>query len=222
MAHGPVRLPGRIPEHLPDVCLPPELLADLHEPRLIITPDYVGRDRRRPGWRGRRTALWPGPSLRARQALAVALVTTAAVVPLTLIASPAPISPTAPTSQRSAVAAAGDRVVRSARTAGAGAARRAPSARHGVQEAVTGGIGAVAAVRAQSAGALRTARADSRQLAADRAALVVEARQALRASRLAARSARIAGEPRGPGPRGLRAIRSATPGPPPTHLVVPS
>jgi hypothetical protein len=37
-----------------DVHLPAELLADLHHPFLIITPDYVGPPRRVPGGHGRR------------------------------------------------------------------------------------------------------------------------------------------------------------------------
>jgi hypothetical protein len=72
--------------------LSPELLADLHEPRLVISADYVGRDRRRPGTarsgvrvpatRKRRNS-WA----RVRDAVLVVAVTAAALVPITLIAS---------------------------------------------------------------------------------------------------------------------------------------
>jgi hypothetical protein len=69
----------------PVVHVPPEMVADLHEPRLIISPDYVGRDRRH-GIVHRQPLAPPRRSThRLAQAVIVALVTTAAVVPLTLM-----------------------------------------------------------------------------------------------------------------------------------------
>ena len=80
-----------------DVYVPPSWLADLHDPRLIITPDFVGRDRRfghRPPPSSSRSGVAPPPpstgrgsSLRFHQLIAVVVATVALAVPLTLMAS---------------------------------------------------------------------------------------------------------------------------------------
>ncbi len=75
-----------------EVAVHPDLLADLHEPGLIITPDYVGRDRRLAGLRpdrngGRRRS--SGPSVRFVHLVLAVVATTIAVIPLTLLASDA-------------------------------------------------------------------------------------------------------------------------------------
>jgi hypothetical protein len=71
----------------PPVHVTPEMVADLHQPRLVISPEYVGRDRRDGLVR---SPLLPVATRRSShrwaQAVMVALVTTAAVVPLTLMA----------------------------------------------------------------------------------------------------------------------------------------
>jgi hypothetical protein len=78
-----------------EVSMPPELLADLYEPHLIITADYVGPDPRYVDWdRLRREAAAGAPlrhavSARMLEILVVVLVTVAVVVPITLIASQA-------------------------------------------------------------------------------------------------------------------------------------
>jgi hypothetical protein len=73
------------PTDWPVVHVSPEMVADLHEPRLIISPEYVGRDRRhglvlRPRYAPARPS-----THRLAQAVIVAVVTTVAVVPLTLM-----------------------------------------------------------------------------------------------------------------------------------------
>jgi hypothetical protein len=84
---------GAAPDGLlsPDGELPPGLLADLYDPRLVISADYVGRDRRRPRPMAPRGRSSHGPSLRVRQAIVVVVVTAAAVVPLTLMAARTPV-----------------------------------------------------------------------------------------------------------------------------------
>jgi len=71
----------------PEIDLPPELLADLNDPRLIITPDYIGIDRRRSGGWPKCVARAPKVGLRMRQIVVTALITTTAVIPLTLVAT---------------------------------------------------------------------------------------------------------------------------------------
>jgi hypothetical protein len=73
-----------------EIDLPPELLADLNDPRLIITPDYIGIDPRRPGRRPERITGGAGVGLRMRQIVVTALITATTVVPLTLMATGAP------------------------------------------------------------------------------------------------------------------------------------
>jgi hypothetical protein len=83
-----------------DVYVAPELLADLYEPRLVITPDYVGRDRRFDPARRRPAAVRDGhlshPSVAQLLVMGlVAMVTAAVVVPLTLLVSHAGAQPIA-------------------------------------------------------------------------------------------------------------------------------
>jgi hypothetical protein len=82
-----------------DVFVSPQLLADLHDPRLVIAPDYVGPDRRRPqpprmGAVRHLDRSVPRRSVDRtpgwRQVLVTVLATVAAVVPLTLIAAHGP------------------------------------------------------------------------------------------------------------------------------------
>ncbi len=84
--------------------VPPELLADLYETAIVITPGYVGADRRRvprPSQDPRPSREPPARQRASRCALTVltVLVTAAAVIPLTLIgvhpASSAPAPPAA-------------------------------------------------------------------------------------------------------------------------------
>jgi hypothetical protein len=91
------KVDGRVdgaPRH-GEVRMPPELLADLYEPHLIITADYVGPDPRYVDWdRLRREAGAGAPlrhafSARMLEILVVVLVTGAVIVPITLIASQA-------------------------------------------------------------------------------------------------------------------------------------
>jgi hypothetical protein len=78
-----------------EVSMPPELLADLYEPHLIITADYVGPDPRHvESDRPRREAAADAPlrdafSAHMLEIFVVVLVTVAVVVPITLIASQA-------------------------------------------------------------------------------------------------------------------------------------
>lgn len=70
----------------PVVRVSPWMVADLYDPGLVITDDYVGRDRR-----SITRDLGPRPAahrpLRIGQMLVVAVITAVAVVPLTLMAS---------------------------------------------------------------------------------------------------------------------------------------
>jgi hypothetical protein len=69
-----------------DVVVSPELVADLHRPGLIISPAFLGPDRRSPvGWHPPVTP--PPARRRLLEIAAVAAVTVAAVVPLTLMVS---------------------------------------------------------------------------------------------------------------------------------------
>lgn len=77
----------------PDVSVPPELLADLYDPQLVIFPEYVGSDRRRAGGSISRIRGGDRRSLRLGQIVMVILLTVAATVPLTLIASHASSAP---------------------------------------------------------------------------------------------------------------------------------
>ena len=70
---------------VPVVHVSPEMVADLHEPRLVISPEYVGRERRYGPVRPQPPVTARPPTHRWTQAVMVALVTAVAVVPLTLM-----------------------------------------------------------------------------------------------------------------------------------------
>lgn len=75
-----------------DIHLPPGVLDDLHDPSLIITPGYVGPERRDRAqryriYRSKRALRRPRRGLRLIEAVAVVLAVVAATVPLTLVAS---------------------------------------------------------------------------------------------------------------------------------------
>jgi hypothetical protein len=83
-----------------EIYLPPGLLDDLHDPSLVITPAYVGperriRSRRSPRHRPDRARRRPGRWLRVSEVVAVIVATVAAVVPLSLIVAHAPMAPAA-------------------------------------------------------------------------------------------------------------------------------
>ena len=77
-----------------EVVAAPELVADLHDPSLVISPGYVGPDRRRTDRQRsdrRRSDQWVPPNNGVpqwlRRVMQVVLLTTLVVVPLTMIAS---------------------------------------------------------------------------------------------------------------------------------------
>ncbi|MGD0394173.1 MAG: hypothetical protein ABSC41_16210 [Acidimicrobiales bacterium] len=87
-----------------EIAVPEEYLEDLYVHPLVITPDYVGADRRyvgadrrlsavRPA-RDRRVGVGPGPTLRAAEILVIVVVTLSVAVPLTLLASHAAVAGT--------------------------------------------------------------------------------------------------------------------------------
>lgn len=181
-----------------DVYVPPSWLADLHDPRLIITADFVGRDRRfrhrHPPSSSRPDVALPSPSegrgssLRFHQLLAVVVATVALVVPLTLMASH-PSSGSAPAQHPL-------RVARPAAATDVAAARR-PARATGIDEAqvrrlarqptrTTDRRGSVAVAASTTAMAMSpgcdTARCARQRVAADR--------RAQRGAREAARAAR--------------------------------
>jgi hypothetical protein len=131
-----------------EVFVSPQLLADLHHPRLVIAPDYVGPDRRRPQpprW-GAVRHLDPAAPRRSadrsrgwRQVLVTVVATVAAVVPLTLIVAhgPAQASASQPVATATRHGAATTAHARSGRQATA-LQRRAvrTEARHAEQVAV--------------------------------------------------------------------------------------
>ncbi len=178
----------------PETDLPEDLLADLYHHPLIITPDYVGRDRRTRSVRhhperrrasGRRDSGDPGdarasgpvPSLRWIEVLVIVVSTILVAVPLTLMGSHAPAAgtsnhsptPDAATSTPGAGALAVQRPAGSTPSRQARAATRARSARQSSARRA-------AALRRREASALHARRASS-QRAARRAA--VARRQAL-------------------------------------------
>ncbi len=72
-----------------DDMLPAELVADLHDPRLVLSPGYVGPDRRATGlWAGLRRATYrPRRALLRIELLIVALVALVSVVTVLAISS---------------------------------------------------------------------------------------------------------------------------------------
>jgi hypothetical protein len=172
----------------PVVHVSPEMVADLHEPRLIISPDYVGRDRRH-------GLVFRGPDAPARrtthrmaQAVVVALVTTAAMVPLTLMVAhdaPAPTGPADIARTQVHPVTAGSLRTPPARAARASTASARATARQGRSTERTEAKSARAAATADQ----RAARASSR---AQQRSATQGARATRRAQAQAARAARKA------------------------------
>ena len=184
----------------PDVDLPPELLADLHEQWLVITPDYVGRDRRQSHGalghddRNGRTLdrRRQGAATGFRERFMVTLVTVAVVVPLTLMAVHAVGQLSSPRQVAQSLVAGTSAVTtasaqaasdRRARQAARQAARAAQQAARATQRAVN------QAARVAQQAAQLTARADQRVAQQAARADQRAARQAARADQRAARQA---------------------------------
>jgi hypothetical protein len=184
-----------------DIYLPPGLLDDLHDPNLIITPGYVGPERRDPAqrhrsYRSRRGPRRPGRGLRLIETAAVVLATVVAAVPLTLIAShsmvgasaaPAPNDHTAETASAIRGSPAAARQPRSARLG----LRHLRSAANRPKVA-TDGPAIVGQTPSTSCGVprklVRTARCAARLARTQRQ----EARASLRAARTTLRATRAA------------------------------
>ncbi|MGA2837921.1 MAG: hypothetical protein ABSF84_15110 [Acidimicrobiales bacterium] len=78
-----------------DIVVTPESVADLYDPSLVISPGYIGPDRRR---HDRSTAVSPGSPLWLRRVMLVVFLTAVVVAPLTIISSRSvPPAATAPT-----------------------------------------------------------------------------------------------------------------------------
>lgn len=172
-----------------ELYVPPEMLADLHEPRLVITPGYIGRDRRRAApspWRVRRQS-------RSRLGLVVmvALITSATVVPLTLALAPRRVSATATNPVRALAPAPGTDVAAAPWTRRARPVRSHP-ARSAARPTRSANCDPSAG-SAVSPRCLRRQQASQRQDArAAQQASRSEERSAARAARSAARAARVA------------------------------
>jgi hypothetical protein len=188
-AHGLLAATIDEPTVRPVVHVSPDMVADLHEPRLIISPDYVGRDRRH-------GLMLRGPYEPARrsthrlaQAVMVALVTTAAVVPLTLmVAHHAPAAPGPAGGARTLVHPAA--TAGSPRTPPARAARASTaSARSAAREGLSSERAAAKSARAAATADQRAARASSR---AQQRSATQAARATRRAEAQASRAARQA------------------------------
>ena len=186
-----------------EVYVPPELLADLHEPRLVITPGYIGRDRRRPvpwRWRVRRQ-----PKSRLALVVMVALITSATVVPLTLARTPRAVSASAPHPVRAHSPGPGtglaraprtrrERPARPARSHAAGSpARSTPSA--GCDPSAGSALSPSCLRRQQVSqrqdahAALRASRSEERSTARAERSAAQAARSSAHAARVAARQA---------------------------------
>jgi hypothetical protein len=179
-----------------EVYVPPEMLADLHEPRLVITPGYIGRDRRRPApWQRR---VRRPPTSRLALVVMVALITSAIVVPLTLALAPRGVSATAthrvrahaPGPRTDVTRAPRTRKARPARNHRAGsAARSRPSA--GCDQSA-GSAGSPSCLRRQQASQRQDARAALRASRSEERSAARAERSAARAARSSARGARVA------------------------------
>jgi hypothetical protein len=178
-----------------ELYVPPEMLADLHEPRLVITPGYIGRDRRRPTpspWRVCRR-----PKSRLVLVVMVALITSATVVPLTLALAPRGVSATATSPVRAQATAPGTDIAAAPRTRRERPARPArPVRSHAARSAARSTPSTncdPSAGSAMSPGCLRRQQASQRQdaRAAQRASRSEE-RSAAQAERTAAQAARAA------------------------------
>ncbi len=166
--------------------MPPALLDDLHSPDLVITPRYVGPERRLAPRHHWDDSLLPGPtrsggqrsharrSLRWYQGVALVAVTVALVVPLTLFAShqASPATPTRPPATSLAA-------VNATRSARAQARQAAMALRQATQAARATAVAEQRAARSAGQAARLQVRTDNRL-----------ARQARQESRATARAAR--------------------------------
>jgi hypothetical protein len=185
-----------------ELYVPPEMLADLHEPRLVITPGYIGRDRRRPAppqWGGPRQ-----PTSRLALVVMVALVTSATVVPLTLALAPRGVSATAthparahesgPRTDLTRSRTRKERPARPARSHAAGSAARSTASADCDQSAVSA-LSPICLRRQQASqrqaarAALRASRSEERSAARAERSAAQAARSSARAARVAARQA---------------------------------
>jgi hypothetical protein len=151
-----------------EIDVPPELLADLHEPRLIITPNYVGSDRRVSGAR-RPHRRGFGPSVRLIEVVVIIMATVVAVVPLTLLASHAAVAVSSPP-QSSTPQSSSLRADRASSQPRSGRALRGRSARVGprARPAHEKLAAAATATCAATGGAPLSQRCSRRQAASER------------------------------------------------------
>jgi hypothetical protein len=199
-----------------DVHLSPALVADLHEPRLVITPDYVGADRRRgvrttvvdrprtalPHQDDRRQLLRPVGVIAAGAALVALAVALAFMVTTARVSVPTRTLPVGTTAKSSAVVATPrtprttrtPRPPRSAATARTAKVAHAQGARQSPLDPAARHQSAVTAAadrrttRAARIDVVRTARQQRR-----RAQVAAQAqRRATKAARVAARAGRQA------------------------------
>jgi hypothetical protein len=179
-----------------EVYVPPEMLADLHEPRLVITPGYIGRDRRRPA-----PSPWPvrrPPRSRLALVVIVALITSATVVPVTLALAPrgVPATATAPIRAHAAgprtdvTGALRTRNERPARTHAAGSAAHSTPSADCDQSA--GSAVSPSCLRRQQASQRQDARAALRASRSEERSAARAERSAAQAARSSARAARVA------------------------------
>ncbi len=183
-----------------DIYLPPGVLDDLHDPSLIITPGYVGPERRDRArryriYRSKRALRRPGHGLRLIEVVAVVLATVAAAVPFTLIASHSMVEASAARAAPSNPTAEATGALR----ASGAAVRQHHSGRLGLRPVRLAAnrrriaTGPAVAVQPRSASctlpgnAVRTARCSARLARTDRQ----EQRASLRATRASLRAARV-------------------------------
>jgi hypothetical protein len=175
------------------------MLADLHETRLVITPGYIGRDRRRTTTS--RWGLRHQPISRLALVVMVALITSAIVVPLTLALAPQGVSATATDPARAhapgpgadLAAAPRARKVRpphSVRSHAAGSATRVKPSTSCDQSA--GPAASPRCLRRQQTSQRQDARSAQRASRSEQRSAVKAERAAAQASRSAARAARVA------------------------------
>jgi hypothetical protein len=166
-----------------------EMVADLHEPRLVISPGYVGRERRHLPVRLTPPATTRPSIHRWAQAVVVALVTAAAVVPLTLMVAHG--APTA-TEQGGATRAQ----VHLATSRPGGAASVARSARAAAREARSTDRATARSAKAAAVAERRAARSARAWARAVQRSVAQAARATRRAEAQAARTARQASKAR--------------------------
>jgi hypothetical protein len=155
-----------------DIVLDPQWLADLDDPTLVISPSYVGPDRRGDARGASESPSGGQPGSRlVRRGVQVVLMTALAVVSLVMIAShSAPVAPHAPTPAAAAPGTPGTVGQRSAHPSRSPARRSARSvARHRSVPEIGRVVDGAASAASSSAGAIRSERvADAATVAAIR------------------------------------------------------